>query len=276
MTQYNDVINIDVIDTYNNLSLKSIEMLKWTSKHCAGAKYLLKVDDDTYVNTTALIVELEAHKRQQHTHGIYGRRYTRRTPQRSPSSRYYTPYSVWRHKHWPHVVTGPAYVISVSVIDRLLEKALLASTPFVTMEDIYITGLVRHYANVSLYDLKDMRHQATRCYNVSAVSYHRVSAGGHYLLWRNKTKSCIARKHNINYREQKYINIKARLSDEAYGNGKPYGNTAYHGNSARLKQRLNRHCQTRLLGYHSARLKNTGTPDPVRNWSNYISGNSIK
>lgn len=57
--QYNDIIQEKFHDTYNNLTLKSVMMLKWVTSNCAQAKYLMKTDDDMFVNIPALLKTLQ-------------------------------------------------------------------------------------------------------------------------------------------------------------------------------------------------------------------------
>ena len=44
-------IRNDFIDSYRNLTVKSIMALKWATEHCKNAKLIFKMDDDTLVNT---------------------------------------------------------------------------------------------------------------------------------------------------------------------------------------------------------------------------------
>lgn len=46
---YNDIVQQDFLDSYRNLTLKSIMALDWVVKHCPNAKYVLKTDDDVIV-----------------------------------------------------------------------------------------------------------------------------------------------------------------------------------------------------------------------------------
>lgn len=53
---FGDIIQEHFIDSYNNLTLKSIQMLKITSCYCSNStKYLLKIDDDMFVNVPRLV-----------------------------------------------------------------------------------------------------------------------------------------------------------------------------------------------------------------------------
>lgn len=45
-----DVILGDFMDTYRNLTMKTLTALKWVTDYCAGSTYYIKVDDDVIVN----------------------------------------------------------------------------------------------------------------------------------------------------------------------------------------------------------------------------------
>ena len=53
-TQYGDILQIDMVDSYHNLSVKVTRMLNWLNFNCQTVDYVLKVDDDVYVNTRNL------------------------------------------------------------------------------------------------------------------------------------------------------------------------------------------------------------------------------
>lgn len=58
-SKYGDVIQEGFLDTYNNLTLKSVMLLKWVRSHCRHARYIMKTDDDMFVNLPRLISFLE-------------------------------------------------------------------------------------------------------------------------------------------------------------------------------------------------------------------------
>jgi hypothetical protein len=58
---FNDIIIENFVDTYHNLTLKSIAMLKWITLTCyrdnntsSLPQHVLKVDDDIFVNVEKL------------------------------------------------------------------------------------------------------------------------------------------------------------------------------------------------------------------------------
>lgn len=48
---YEDIVQENFHDTYDNLTLKTVMAFKWSAKYCPQAKFLLKVDDDVLVNS---------------------------------------------------------------------------------------------------------------------------------------------------------------------------------------------------------------------------------
>lgn len=56
---HGDIIQEDFVDTYNNLTIKSMMMLKWVITKCRQATFIMKTDDDVYVNIPVLMRALK-------------------------------------------------------------------------------------------------------------------------------------------------------------------------------------------------------------------------
>lgn len=52
---YGDILQIDMVDVYYNQTLKVVGLVNWINDHCSHVDFILKVDDDVYVNTRNLI-----------------------------------------------------------------------------------------------------------------------------------------------------------------------------------------------------------------------------
>lgn len=48
--QFNDIIQGNFLDTYKNITYKHVMVFKYVIYHCPQAKYILKTDDDVFVN----------------------------------------------------------------------------------------------------------------------------------------------------------------------------------------------------------------------------------
>lgn len=56
---YQDIVQENFLDTYANLTIKTIMGFKWVSLYCANSKFTLKIDHDIVVNTPVFIKYLE-------------------------------------------------------------------------------------------------------------------------------------------------------------------------------------------------------------------------
>lgn len=57
---YEDIVQENFHDTYDNLTLKTVMAFKWSAKYCPQTNFLLKVDDDVLVNSYYLKTYLKS------------------------------------------------------------------------------------------------------------------------------------------------------------------------------------------------------------------------
>lgn len=55
---FNDIIQESFLDSYKNLTLKTIMTLKWVSTYCPNTRFILRVNDDVVVNVPYLLKHL--------------------------------------------------------------------------------------------------------------------------------------------------------------------------------------------------------------------------
>ena len=58
--QHGDIVREDFLDSYQNLTLKTLAGIKWAGEYCQRARFVLKTDDDMYVNVGGLMDYLNA------------------------------------------------------------------------------------------------------------------------------------------------------------------------------------------------------------------------
>ena len=58
--QHGDIVREDFLDSYQNLTLKTLAGIKWAGEYCQTARFVLKTDDDMYVNVGRLLDYLTA------------------------------------------------------------------------------------------------------------------------------------------------------------------------------------------------------------------------
>lgn len=143
---HNDILFEEILETYENLSQKSIALLRWASANCNGVKYLLKIDDDMFLNLPRLLNELNAHPK---TNTISGCKVSGASPFRFAFSKWKISRSEYKNDYYPDYIAGTAYLISGDIISNLYRAT--RNVPYFIFEDVYITGLCRkHIGAVAL------------------------------------------------------------------------------------------------------------------------------
>ncbi|XP_061169130.1 beta-1,3-galactosyltransferase 1-like [Saccostrea echinata] len=140
---YNDILFEDIDEAYENLTRKSIAMLHWASMHCHRVRYLLKVDDDIFLNLPRLLDELTKHPREN---SITGCKVQGSTPFRFLRTKWRVSKTQYKEDYYPDYLAGTAYLISGDILQNLYGAT--QKVPYFIFEDIYITGLCREYIGV--------------------------------------------------------------------------------------------------------------------------------
>ncbi|XP_073964711.1 uncharacterized protein isoform X2 [Choristoneura fumiferana] len=150
--KYGDVIQEGFIDSYNNLTLKSIMMLKWVTNKCnESVRYILKTDDDTYINVPALMLNLRNRSKEHDKHPankeymLIGDLICGARPVADAHNKWYSPRYMFSGRVYPRYLSGMGYAFSAPAAAALYRAAL--HHHYFHLEDIYITGMCAVRAN---------------------------------------------------------------------------------------------------------------------------------
>ncbi|XP_012576873.1 PREDICTED: putative UDP-GlcNAc:betaGal beta-1,3-N-acetylglucosaminyltransferase LOC100288842 [Condylura cristata] len=110
----NDIIEGIFLDSTENQTLKIVAMTQWTVTFCPNALFILKVDEDMFVNLASLVDYLLNLK--EHLDDIYvGRVIHQETPNRDPKVQEFVPFSEYPEKYYPDYCSGEAFIMSQDV-----------------------------------------------------------------------------------------------------------------------------------------------------------------
>lgn len=144
--KYNDIIQEDFIDSYKNLSVKTGMMLKWVSSNTKyNISFIIKCDDDVYLNIYKLIYKLKHMKNQ--TKLLMGKVFVNGKVTTNTKSKYYSRNYASNFLYYPKYLSGPAYLMSLDAAVDIYETAL--NTPILNVEDVFYTGICAKSANIS-------------------------------------------------------------------------------------------------------------------------------
>ena len=144
---FKDILQEDFLDSYNNLTKKVIMGLKWVNENCKSIKFVMKIDDDIFVNTEALIKFLENLKNpNQNTKTQIGYCYSNIKVIRNKFSKFYVPYLDYPNEYFPDFCVGSVYLLSGDLIYLLYKESLRFYPPIPQqLEDVYIGMLFNRF-----------------------------------------------------------------------------------------------------------------------------------
>ncbi|XP_052080726.1 beta-1,3-galactosyltransferase 5-like [Mytilus californianus] len=159
--EHKDIVQFDFIDSYKNLTFKTVSSFKWIIAVCPRASYVLKIDDDMWLNKKALTSVLE--------HGavkgsIGGNCHRGEPPIRDPGNKYYIPWSSYPYGIYPPFCSGTAYVVDFQVMKGIVNVS--KDVPYFPLEDIYVAlCMTKLKAKViNLYGFNSVRVRANPCW----------------------------------------------------------------------------------------------------------------
>lgn len=134
---HKDILHWDYRDTFFNLTLKEVLFLEWFSKHCPQAQYILKGDDDVFVNTLQIIALLEGLSEVKSKDFFIGDVISNAAPHRDRKLKYFIPESVFEGKY-PAYAGGGGYLYSGELALRLYN--ISREVVLYPIDDVY-TGM---------------------------------------------------------------------------------------------------------------------------------------
>lgn len=128
-----DIIQMDFVDSYHNLTIKTMMMMHWLATHCPNASYAMKVDSDIFVNIFYLARRLRGSPRVGYITGsvIRGGR-----PRRSSRSKWFVSEQQYPKDRFPPYMSGAGYVFSSDLAGRISWASRYVR--MIPLEDVYV------------------------------------------------------------------------------------------------------------------------------------------
>lgn len=146
---HHDILQEDFVDSYRNLSFKGIAALRYIQKHCQHVSFILKTDDDIFVNIFSLV----PHLRKLPTYGDLPQKailcllWHRMPVIRNPKSKWFVPREEWPPDYYNNYCSGSAFILTPEAASAMYQA--VGHTPFHWVDDFYITGLLANAGNVT-------------------------------------------------------------------------------------------------------------------------------
>ena len=138
---HHDILMEDFVDSYKNLTYKTIMGFKWTATMCAHARFVLKTDDDMFVNIPNLLRALESIGEKKMRITIIGACNQKSRPIRNKKSKWFASNESYPDRYYPGFCSGTGYATSVALASDVYR--ISPQVPFFHLEDVYVSLCVR-------------------------------------------------------------------------------------------------------------------------------------
>ncbi|XP_070382454.1 beta-1,3-galactosyltransferase 5-like [Dermacentor albipictus] len=173
---YGDIVQGDFLDTYRNLTYKTVMLIRWALEKCSGVDFVLKTDDDMLVSVWDLAVIVNGLEGVNRT--MWGYLIRHPQPHRNVSSKWYVSRKEYAPDTYPPFLSGTGYLISGDSIAAL--EDITHDQCFFHLEDIYLTSIAAERAQVSRLGLDGFSNEHKRfhkpCSTPRVVTSHYWSA----------------------------------------------------------------------------------------------------
>lgn len=131
---YGDILRQDFVDTYNNLTLKTIMAFQWLSEFCSNARFFMKTDVDVFINTPNLVKLLLQLNSSENV--FTGYPLIENLAYRGLNKKNFISYEEYPFKFYPPYCSGLGYILDGKLALRTYE--LMGHVKPVKFEDVYV------------------------------------------------------------------------------------------------------------------------------------------
>ncbi|KAG4065713.1 hypothetical protein HA402_012391 [Bradysia odoriphaga] len=152
INRFGDIVVGDFVDSYRNLTLKTIMAYEWLTSYCRDAQVVVKTDDDVFVNIFEVAKELDSWSQAEIvSSNIWCIVDRNETTIKDKNSVYYASPLDFPTGVFPDHCEGLAYMTPIGVIDRIINEIWKSFPGTVcTHEDVFMTAVVRQHINSNL------------------------------------------------------------------------------------------------------------------------------
>ncbi|OWF35190.1 beta-1,3-galactosyltransferase 5-like [Mizuhopecten yessoensis] len=140
-----DIVQVDVVEDYYNLTDKTCAAFNWVTQFCREARYFFKVDDDVFLDLDFLI-QIQTDSTYLPDDTILGSCQLTASPERK-WTKWQVSYGEYPFKTYPPFCNGPGYMMTLSTAHKVYVE--MTKTRTFKLEDVYV-GIVAYKLGLSI------------------------------------------------------------------------------------------------------------------------------
>lgn len=145
--KHGDLIQQNYLDTYRNNTLKTVMGFDWVVNTCSGARYVLFIDDDYFLNLPKLLEYLNVHDKNRTGKLAVGTKDVGSGPVRDRKSKWFLSWKDFPSDRFPPYLLGGSIVMDMDVVKRF--KSEIPFIKLFCIDDAYL-GLVAQSLSIEL------------------------------------------------------------------------------------------------------------------------------
>ncbi|RXN32468.1 beta-1,3-galactosyltransferase 2-like protein [Labeo rohita] len=194
--EYGDIIQMDFVDSYHNLTIKTMMIMNWIATFCQDAQYAMKIDADIFLNVHYLVDYLHGQGESSRKDYITGSVISDASPHRDSFNKWYISEDLYSDTWYPPYLSGAAYVFSTDLA-RKISWASRFVRP-IPLEDVYV-GLCLHVLGVkpayatrflglrNLFEVRRLKYE--RCTFAKCIIVNGFNPQNLLRIWHDFQKS---------------------------------------------------------------------------------------
>ncbi|XP_056605942.1 beta-1,3-galactosyltransferase 1 [Triplophysa dalaica] len=181
---FHDILVEDFVDSYHNLTLKTLMGMRWVSTYCSDARYVMKTDSDIFINMDNLVFNLLRPNAKPRRRFFTGR-VINGGPIRDARNKWFMSRELYPDSRYPPFCSGTGYVFSGDVAELVYKASL--HTRLLHLEDVYV-GLCLRKLGIHLFQNTGFNHfkmTYSLCRYRKVLTVHQISPEEILRIWND-------------------------------------------------------------------------------------------